>query len=146
MCGPRSDRPSVWYEVRGRGADVTVKVCTNNDVITDFGVFSECNSQLCVGAPDQLLEPSNCEEDEYTNFTWFAKRNLQYFVHVRSDVVDGVGSNFTIVFEDASLDGPVEDDEVANGKATGQLGSAGAFVSLRMTIVAIAFSGVALLL
>lgn len=99
VCGPRSDRAGVWYEVRGEGVQVTVKVCTNNEVITDFGVFLECNSQKCQGAPSQTFEPANCDEQEYVSYNWTAERDVQYFVHVRSDVLDGVGSNFTIVYE-----------------------------------------------
>lgn len=109
VCGSRSDRPAVWYEVRGRGAQVTVKVCTNNEVITDFGVFPECNSRDCTGYPPQTFQPANCNETESVDFSWFAENNLQYFVHVRSDVLNGVGSNFTIVYEDESLDGPETD-------------------------------------
>jgi hypothetical protein len=149
VCGPRSDRPAVWYEVRGRDAYVTVKVCTNNDVITDFGIFTECNSQLCLGSPAQTFEAANCEASESVDYRWFAENNIQYFVHVRSDVIDGIGSNFTIVFEDESLDGPVDDDEVGNGQGTvggasGQLSGAGFSVSYAAVIVALVCSGVVL--
>lgn len=99
VCGPRSDRPGVWYEVRGTGTQVTVKVCTNNDVITDFGVFEQCNSQKCQGAPAQTFEPADCAQNQSVKYNWTADRDVQYFIHVRSDVVDGVGSNFTIEYE-----------------------------------------------
>lgn len=157
VCGARSDRPSVWYEVRGRNADVTVKVCTNNDVITDFGVFTKCNTQLCLGHPGQTTEPSNCEDNESANFTWFAENNVQYFVHVRSDVQlnNEIGSNFTIVYEDASLDGPIDDDEPANddegnegepgGPGNGG-GDSGSSISIGLTIMAGISSAVALCL
>jgi hypothetical protein len=156
VCGPRSDRPSVWYEVRGRDAFVTVKVCTNNDVITDFGVFTECNSQLCLGAPVQTTEPSNCEDGESTDFRWFGENNVQYFVHVRSDVADGVGSNFTIVYEDESLDGPIDGDDQGTDDTDNATpgspvspsggGSAGSFVTPGWSILALASSGLALFL
>ena len=150
VCGPRSDRPAVWYEVRGREAFVTVKVCTNNDVITDFGVFTECNTQLCLGAPDQTFEAANCEDDKSVDYRWFAETGVQYFVHVRSDVIDGIGSNFTIVFEDESLDGPVDDDEITNGQgalggANGQLAGAASSIGFGAAIVALVCSGVGLL-
>jgi hypothetical protein len=153
VCGPRSDRPSVWYEVRGRDAFVTVKVCTNNDVITDFGVFTECNTQLCLGAPGQVYEPANCEDEESTDYRWFAEDNVQYFVHVRSDIVNGTGSNFTIVFEDESLDGPIGDDDLdttVNGTPLAQPSTKGAAsgpaMRMGLTIMAIAASGMVLFL
>ena len=108
VCGSRSDRQALWYEVLGRGAMVKVSVCTNNDIITDFGVLLECNTQLCEGAPPQTFEPANCDLGESIDFSWMAENNMKYYVHVRSDIVDGVGSNFTIVYEDESLDGPLK--------------------------------------
>lgn len=127
VCGPSSDRASVWYEVRGRGARVTVKVCTNNDIITDFGVILECNTQKCLGAPPQTLLPSECQLNETKDFEFLAENDVQYFVHVRSDIVDGAGSNFTIVYEDESLDGPITDPDPSElngqngGNSSGQL-------------------------
>lgn len=109
VCGSRSDRPAIWYEVRGRGAQVTVKVCTNNEVITDFGVITECNTRKCQGAPPQTFEAANCDLGESVDYSWFAEDDIQYFVHVRADVLNGVGSNFTIVYEDESLDGPLSE-------------------------------------
>lgn len=111
VCGPRSDRASVWYEVRGRDARVTVKVCTNNEIITDYGIILECNTQKCLGAPPQTFEPANCDLGESVDYSWVAEKNVQYFVHVRSDVIDGVGSNFTIVYEDDSVDGTLPPGE-----------------------------------
>lgn len=124
VCGPRSDRPSVWYEVLGRGAQVTVKVCTNNNIITDFGIILECNTQKCQGAPAQTFEPADCDLEEYVDYSWVAERNTQYFVHVRSDVIDGIGSNFTIVYEDESLDGTLPPENgVDNGGGGGGSGA-----------------------
>jgi hypothetical protein len=80
---------------------VTVSVCTNNDIITDYGVFPECNSQVCVGAPKQTMAPDKCEDGEAKEFTWMAEDGEQYYVHVRSDVTSGVGTNFTIVYMEA---------------------------------------------
>eukprot|EP00934_Nitzschia_sp_Nitz4_P005350 Nitzschia sp. Nitz4//scaffold8_size234185//86340//87036//NITZ4_001253-RA/size234185-augustus-gene-0.261-mRNA-1//-1//CDS//3329559794//5340//frame0 len=123
VCGSRSDRPAVWYEVRGRDADVTVMVCTNNDVITEFGVFPDCNSRDCTASHPQTYEPALCELGEWVNVTFFAEDNEQYFVHVRSDVANGVGSNFTIMYEDSSLDGPVTDAPTkAPTSSTGVIG------------------------
>ena len=31
VCGARSDRRALWYEINGIGKEVTVNVCTNND-------------------------------------------------------------------------------------------------------------------
>ncbi len=119
--------------MRGRGSEVTVKVCTNNEVITDFGIILQCNTQKCLGAPEQAFEPANCDEEQFVSFSWMAETNIQYFIHVRSDVFDGIGSNFTIVYEDESLDGTlspdVETDEIntqnAVNRSAGRQNSAG---------------------
>lgn len=121
VCGPRSDRRAMWYEVKGRGADVTLKVCTNNEVITDFGVFKECNSRKCEGWPPQTFEPANCALNQSVDFGWFAEDNVQYFVQVRADLVDGVGSNFTIMYEDESLDGPLTDSPTRSPSSSSEL-------------------------
>jgi hypothetical protein len=102
VCGPRSDRRALWYEIIGSGKNATVYVCTNNDKITDYGVFSVCNTQRCEGAPDQLTEPANCADDEANIFTFFAEDGEDYFVHVRSDTLDPEGSNFTIWYTEPS--------------------------------------------
>ena len=34
VCGARSDRRALWYEINGIGKEVTVNVCTNNDKST----------------------------------------------------------------------------------------------------------------
>ncbi|KAG7358386.1 hypothetical protein IV203_014974 [Nitzschia inconspicua] len=96
VCGARSDRRALWYEIIGSGKPVTVYVCTNNEKITDFGVFLTCNTQRCVGAPDQLSEPANCDDGDGHSFTFDAELGEDYFVHVRSDTLDPEGSNFTI--------------------------------------------------
>ena len=121
VCGSRSDRPAIWYEVKGRGAEVIVKVCSNNGVITDFGVLLECNSRLCEGAPPQTFEVADCALGQSVDYTWFAEDNTQYFIQVRSDVIDGVGSNFTIVYEDESLDGPLTDSPTRSPSSTSNL-------------------------
>lgn len=94
VCGSRSDRRAVWYEINGVGKEVTVNVCTNNDQITDFGVFRACNTQNCLGAPPQQLIATSCENDESNEYKFFGNEGESYFIHVRSDVVfEGVGSN-----------------------------------------------------
>lgn len=94
VCGPRSDRRAVWYEILGEGKEVTVNVCTNNGQITDFGIFRVCNTQNCLGAPPQQREVANCEDDESNEYVFFGNEGESYFVHVRSDVfIQGVGSN-----------------------------------------------------
>ena len=95
VCGPRSDRRALWYEIIGKGKPVTVYVCTNNEQITDFGVFETCNTQICVGAPGQQTEPANCDEGDAQVYEFEAELGEDYFVHVRADVAP-VGSNFTI--------------------------------------------------
>jgi hypothetical protein len=96
VCGARSDRRALWYEIVGNGKNVTVYVCTNNEKITDYGVFHTCNTQLCTGAPDQLEEPANCDDGDALEFTFEAVLGEDYFVHIRSDTLDPEGSNFTI--------------------------------------------------
>lgn len=94
VCGSRSDRRAVWYEINGVGKEVTVNVCTNNDQITDFGVFRACNTQNCLGAPPQQRISTSCENDESNEYKFFGNEGESYYIHVRSDVVfEGVGSN-----------------------------------------------------
>jgi hypothetical protein len=101
VCGARSDRSSVWYEIIGKGKPVTVYVCTNNERLTDFGVFAVCNTQQCTGAPDQQTEPANCDDDDANIFTFDADLGEDYFVHVRADL-EPDGSNFTIWYTEPS--------------------------------------------
>jgi len=94
VCGARSDRRAIWYEINGVGKEVTVNICTNNDKITDFGIFRACNTQNCLGAPPQQLQPANCDDQENNTHSFLAKTGDNYYVHVRSDVVfEGEGSN-----------------------------------------------------
>lgn len=97
VCGPRSDRRAVWYEINGIGKEVTVNVCTNNEKLTDFGVFRACNTQNCLGAPPQQRTIADCEAEESNEYKFLARDGESYYVHVRSDVLfEGEGSNFTI--------------------------------------------------
>jgi hypothetical protein len=102
VCGPRSDRRALWYEIIGTGKEVTVNVCTNNEKITDFGVFLKCNTQQCKGYPPQLEEPANCDDDNANTYAFVADVGVAYYVHVRSDTLDPVGSNFTIWYTEPS--------------------------------------------
>lgn len=97
VCGPRSDRRAVWYEINGRGKNATIGMCTNNEKLTDFGIFRACNTQNCLGGPQQQRELSKCDAEESNEFTFLANDGESYYVHVRSDVYfEGEGSNFTI--------------------------------------------------
>lgn len=97
VCGPRSDRRAVWYEINGIGKEATINLCTNNEKLTDFGVFRACNTQNCLGAPPQQRVLSNCDAEESNEYTFLANDGESYYIHVRSDVVfEGEGSNFTI--------------------------------------------------
>ena len=142
VCGPRSDRPGVWYEITGRGAEVTIKVCTNNNIITDYGVFLACNSQDCEGFPPQTYEPADCDLNQTKDFSFMAKKNAQYYVQVRSDIVNGEGSNFTIVYDDSSLSGPTLAPESSknpsqiNGSGQGRVGVALALLAVASTVMA----------
>ena len=100
VCGSRSDRRAVWYEINGIGKEVTVNICTNNDKITDYGIFRACNTQNCLGAPAQQLEAANCgvNDQESNPYSFLAIDGESYYVHVRSDVVfEGEGSNVSQV-------------------------------------------------
>lgn len=97
VCGSRSDRRAVWYEINGIGKEVTINICTNNEKLTDFGVFQACNTQKCHGAPEQQRIATNCEAEESNEYKFMAGEGKSYYVHVRSDVLfEGEGSNFTI--------------------------------------------------
>lgn len=94
VCGARSDRRAVWFEIIGKGKEVTVNVCSNNDKLTDFGIFNACNTQNCLGFPPQQKVVSDCAADESNKYTFVAEGGENYYVHVRSDVLfEGVGSN-----------------------------------------------------
>jgi len=97
VCGARSDRRAVWYEINGIGKEVTINVCTNNEKLTDFGVFQACNTQNCLGAPPQQQAISNCDVEESNEYSFIANDGESYYIHVRSDVLfEGEGSNFTL--------------------------------------------------
>jgi hypothetical protein len=99
VCGSRSDRRAVWYEIFGIGKEVTVNLCTNNDQITDFGIFNTCNTQNCLGAPPQQLQATDCNGEESNTYAFLAEKGESYYVHVRSDVVfEGEGSNVSFFF------------------------------------------------
>lgn len=105
VCGPRSDRRAVWYEINGVGKEVTVNVCTNNDKLTDFGIFRSCNSQNCKGFPPQQMVVTDCAADESNQYSFLAKNGESYYIHVRSDVVfEGEGSDFTIWYTEVADD------------------------------------------
>ncbi len=110
VCGSRSDRRAVWYEINGAGKEVTVNVCTNNEQLTDFGVFRACNTQNCLGAPPQQFVVANCDDEESNEYVFFGNEGESYYIHVRSDVVfEGVGTKvslfdwYTIQFCDLHL-------------------------------------------
>jgi hypothetical protein len=103
-CGLLSDRPGVWYEVVGSmGKEVTLSVCTNNNIIAQFGVFDQCNgnnANACHGFSPQTTEPQNCEEGEAVDYSWIAEDGESYYVHVRSNwSQDNGGAQFTIVYD-----------------------------------------------
>ena len=94
VCGARSDRRAVWYEINGIGKEATINVCTNNDKKTDFGVFRFCNTQNCLGAPPQQMDAADCNSGESNEYSFLAEEGESYYVHVRSDVLfEGEGSN-----------------------------------------------------
>jgi hypothetical protein len=102
VCGARSDRRALWYEIIGVGKEATVYVCTNNDKLTDYGVFTQCNTQNCQGHPPQQANVTSCDEDEANIYSFLAANGESYYVHVRSDTLDPEGSNFTIWYTEPS--------------------------------------------
>jgi hypothetical protein len=71
----------------------TVSVCTNNDMVTDFGVFHECNNQDCAGVPQHQTESQNCTVE----LKLMLDKDKNYFIHVRADWInDEGGTNFTV--------------------------------------------------
>eukprot|EP00536_Pseudo-nitzschia_multiseries_P012265 jgi/Psemu1/244392/estExt_Genewise1.C_4600016 len=118
VCGARSDRRALWYEINGRGKEVTVNLCTNNEKLTDFGVFRACNTQNCLGAPPQQQGVTKCDGDESNEYSFLARNGENYYIHVRSDVMfEGEGSNFTIWYTeptDAPTVTPVVDETEAS--------------------------------
>jgi hypothetical protein len=128
VCGARSDRRALWYEIIGKDKEVTVYVCTNNGKTTDYGVFTQCNTQNCLGYPPQLTEPADCEDNEANIYSFMADLGERYFVHVRSDTLDPEGSNFTIWYEE-----PTEAPTVTPSSAPRT------FLTLTMTVVAVGF-------
>jgi hypothetical protein len=105
ICGSRSDRRAVWYQIFGTGLEVTVSVCNNNEAVTDFGVFFNCNDQLCLGNPEQQDVLSNCADGDAVTYTFLAEVGENYYVHVRADTdAEGVGSMFTIKYTEPETD------------------------------------------
>lgn len=104
VCGPRSDRRAIWYEIIGVGKEVTVNVCTNNDKLTDYGIFRQCNTQDCEGFPPQQTNTTNCEADEANTYSFMANDGETYYVHIRSDVTeeDPEGTNVTVWYTEPS--------------------------------------------
>jgi len=97
VCGARSDRRAVWYEINGVGKEVTVYLCTNNGKLMDFGVFRACNTQNCLGFPPQQREIASCDADESNEYVFMAEEGESYYIHVRSDVLmEDSGSIHTI--------------------------------------------------
>jgi len=123
VCGARSDRRAVWFEINGKGKEVTVNICSNNDKLTDFGIFSACNTQNCLGFPPQQKVVSDCAADESNEYAFVAEDGESYYVHVRSDVVfEGAGSNFTIWYTeptDAPTETPVAGETVETTEPSG---------------------------
>ena len=99
ICGSRSNERALWYRIIGDGLEVTVSVCNDNDVLTDFGVFYNCNDQLCLGSPPQQDELSPCSEDKAVTFKFLAEDGEDYHIHVRGDFAgSGKGAQFTIMY------------------------------------------------
>jgi hypothetical protein len=133
VCGARSDRRALWYEIVGTGKMATVSVCTNNDMVTDFGVFHECNNQDCAGAPQQQTESKNCDKNETVVLELMLDKDENYFIHVRADWIVGEGgTNFTVWYTEEGSDEST--DDVADSAA--MLSS---FVALCASAFAVAF-------
>jgi hypothetical protein len=124
ICGSRSDRRAVWYQIFGVGVEVTVSVCTNNEVVIDYGIFFNCNDQLCLGNPPQQDAPSNCTDGDAVEHTFLAEDGENYYVHVRADTdTDGVGSMFTIKYTEPETD---DDDKSDSGSSASTVSVAAA--------------------
>jgi hypothetical protein len=102
VCGAQSDRRAIWYEIVGVGKEVTVYVCTNNDKVTDYGIFRQCNTQDCEGAPPQQTNTTNCDDDEANTYSFFADDGETFYVHIRSDTLDPEGTNVTVWYTEPS--------------------------------------------
>ena len=114
VCGSRSNERATWHRIIGSGKEVTVTVCSNNNVITDLGIFYNCNDQLCLGHPPQQDEVSDCAQDHFVEYIFFAEDGEDYHVHVRGAWLNGVGSQYTIKYtepEGASTEEPKSPDE-----------------------------------
>eukprot|EP00980_Cylindrotheca_fusiformis_P000595 scaffold154_cov129-Cylindrotheca_fusiformis.AAC.12 len=86
-CGPNSRDEGVWYEIIGTGKEVNVKVCTKNNRILSVGILNGCNGQNCVGFAPMSTSASNCEENKYVQYSFFAESERTYYIHVRANVV-----------------------------------------------------------
>lgn len=104
-----------------------MKVCTNNDEIADYGIFTECNSinnAHCVGFTRQQTEIASCALNQTLDLTFTAQEDQWYYVHVRSGELGdpiGVGSVFTIIYEEEGGDKDDDqssDDDSAMGVST----------------------------
>ena len=99
VCGSRSNERALWYRIIGAGLEVTVSVCNENEVLTDFGVFFNCNDQVCLDHPPQQDELSLCREGKAITLSFLAEEDEDYHIHVRGDTVgSGKGAQFTIMY------------------------------------------------
>jgi hypothetical protein len=101
LCGLHSDFPGIWYSILGGGSNVTVHVCTNNEVITDFGIFGECDTNICISSPPAPSTISSCAGNSTNSLFFFADVDVVYNIHVRSELLTD-GSNFEIWYEGSS--------------------------------------------
>lgn len=103
LCGPTSDYPSLWYTIRGTDRDITVHVCTNNDVVPSFGVFGDCTGEDCVGytEPQQVIPA--CSANVTSSLSFLAEMDVLYHLHVRSELALE-GSDFAIWYDGPSTD------------------------------------------
>merc|ERR1712087_94735 len=149
VCGSRSDRRAVWYEINGSGKEVTVNVCTNNEQITDFGIFRACNTQNCLGGPPQQMIVTKCDDDESNEYVFFGNEGESYYIHVRSDVVfTGVGTMHTIWYTEPTdeptpvpiTDEPVPTEAGAEGAVAASAHLYGAFAMISSAVSGLVFA------
>jgi hypothetical protein len=107
VCGPESDRPGIWYEIGGRGGTVTIKLCSNNDRATVFGVFAQCNSHDCVGFVANVAGGGSCTNPiTRVSYSFPSEVGQSYFLHVREADSGAGGANFNIVYAEAADEVP----------------------------------------
>jgi hypothetical protein len=118
VCGARSDRSALWYRITGTGREVTVQLCTNNGLITDFGVFNLCNSKDCKGFPAvNTGEIYACAQNQTLDYTFVAQEDEWYYVHVRSDIGDinnRNGSDFTLQYLEDAASPVIEPSDISS--------------------------------